>query len=261
MTMRKPSLGERGFTLIEVMISTGLVSLVLGSLIILLTDYSVLFREAQEKNALMTLRRRIIQNLNRRESWIVTYRDSQRNSSFDCFLDRDKTVLDCPGGGVGRNHFTLYGGRSFPPTTNSIVFSRNAPPTYTSPSHPNHGLTSTGAYCETFSVNSTAASARRCPIRLELTWELLTFGIPSPDPLSPQYYPTGYFPYGYYEGTGGSNYFGPGYFPGTTGTSDYWWLGTLAAQVRVRGTFTVNVTLKDKIKAANYDFSIIKEVP
>jgi len=253
--MRKSSRRERGFTLIEVMISTGLISLVFGSLMLLLNDYSVLFREAQEKNALMTLRRRIIQNLNRRESWIVTYR-APANTSFSCMLDRYKKKADCP---TGPTAFTLYGGRAYPPPAGAVVFSTKTPPAYTA-QHPNYGLTSTGAFCNTFSEGSTAYTAIRCPIRLDLTWELVTFGIPSPNAASPKYYPTGYFPYGYYEGVGAMSYFGPGYFPGTV-TSDYWWLGTLAAQVRVKGTFTVNKTLKDKINTKNYDFYIIKEVP
>lgn len=253
--MRKSSRRERGFTLIEVMISTGLLTLVLGSLVGLLADYSQLYREAQEKNVLMTLRRRVIQSLNRREAWIITYR-SPDNASFGCFLSESNIQSDCP---VGPNHFTLYGARTYPPTSESVVFSRKAPPGYTS-QDPDYGLTSSGAYCNTFVEGSTATSARRCPIRLDLTWELLSFGIPSPTTANPLYYPTGYFPFGYYPGTGIGSYFGPSFYPGS-GANTWWWLGTLGAQIRVRGTFTVNVTLKDKIKAANYDFSIIKEVP
>lgn len=253
--MRKSSRRERGFTLIEVMISTGLLTLVLGSLVGLLADYSQLLQEAQEKNVLMTLRRRVIQNLSRREAWIITYR-ADVNTSFQCFLSHNASVGSCP---AGPNAFTLYGGRSFPPPLSAIVFSTNAPPAYTA-QDPGYGLTNTGAYCNTFSVNATTYAAKRCPIRLDLTWELLSFGIPSPDLANPLYYPTGYFPFGYYPGTGINSYFGPGFYPGS-GANTWWWLGTLGAQIRVRGTFTVNVTLKDKIKAANYDFSIIKEVP
>jgi prepilin-type N-terminal cleavage/methylation domain-containing protein len=258
--MRKPSLREKGFTLIEVMVSTGLLTILVGSMMALLSDYSQYFQEAQEKSTLMNLRRTIIQNLNRREAWIVTYR-APDNTSFECFRLNTYSQSDCPSA-VGGNPFTLYG-RTYPPSAKSVVFSTKKPPAYTvfenAPSG-GYGLTARGEYCNTFKKDADTAAARRCPFRLDLTWELLTFGIPS-TATSYQYYPTGYMPAGYYEGTGSNSYFGPGYFPGADVTSQYWWTGTLAAQVKVRGVFQVNDFLKTKINTKSYDFSIIKEVP
>lgn len=249
--MRKPSLWERGFTLIEVMISTGLLTLVLGSLVALLSDYSQMYREAQEKNVLMTLRRRVIQNLNRREAWIVTYRAEA--AAFGCLLQKTNSC------GTGEHNFTLYSGRDFPPTYRSIVFSTKNPNTNYTTQDANYGLTMRGDYCATFDEDGTSAGSLRCPIRFRLFWELLSFGVPSPT-LPGIYYPTGYFPYGYFEGSGSNNYFAPGYFPGA-GSSDYWWFGTMGAQIRVRGEFTVHDSLKSRIQTKNYDFAIIKEVP
>jgi hypothetical protein len=128
-----------------------------------------------------------------------------------------------------------------------------------------YGLTDHGEYCNTFDPAADTGAAKRCPFRLDLTWELLTFGIPNAETESGsgQYFPTGYMPAGYYIGAGAENYFGPGYFPGGTGAtaSAYWWAGTLGAQVRVRGEFSVHNSLKSKVNKKNYDFSIIKEVP
>lgn len=269
--MRNPSLREKGFTLIEVMISTGLLTIVVGSLMGLLADYSQYFQEAQEKSSLMTLRRRIIQNLNRRDSWVITYRAVVNRSTFECFLHTSKTANDCPADPDDR-HFVLYSGRTYPEVSSAVVFSRYPVPSFTPIS--TYGLTARGAYCNTFNKSAKTGAALRCPFRLDLTWELLTFGIPN-DTTPGQYFPTGYMPSGYYIGDGSESYFkdcpagatnclGAGYFnyPGGTNTeSYYWWTGTLAAQIRVKGTFSVNDHLKTQINTKSYDFSIIKEVP
>jgi prepilin-type N-terminal cleavage/methylation domain-containing protein len=240
--MEQGEKGERGFTLIEVMVATGLASMILLSMMAVLSDYSEIFQDSQARNVFVSLRRRVIQNLNRRDAWTNTfmamrYTSPQQNTNFECLWNI-----------YPHSPCTVYAAQPF------VVYSSHTPSSPADAIHsvvlnainPKAGFTRRGEPCTTFMKSVDDRPSRRCSIRLSVTWRLLHNGVPR------QYYPTGYFPYGYYPAS---------YWGGFTGLGQYWWFGTIGAQVEVKGTFEVNKFEFNKINVSNYDFRLIKSVP
>jgi prepilin-type N-terminal cleavage/methylation domain-containing protein len=221
-----------GFSLLEVMIGVGILSILTSAMFSIFVDSQFALRRTREKDFVQDLRSRIIQEINRQDSWIETYR---RNSNFSCLLQRPPTCTDVAS--------------EFP----FILYNRIGGVAHDAVSSSTSGFTWDGRACNTALDNA-------CPYRLELTWRLL-----STANLGNTSFPTGYFPYGYHVST----YFSPPSFPsGFAPYAGYGYLGTLPGQIRVTGRFLVHtptgsaaVKSRAKVWGDKYGFQVYKEVP
>ena len=275
--MNKKRRGARGFTLIEVMIAGGITMIVLGASLTLLNYYTGVLTSMQQRSVYQSIRANVLQNLNRPDAWVITYRYGEINGNFRCLLNPD--LYSCPSpatsaippdppnlrlaavNGSGINDpgypFNVFGRYLDPADGSGINASDPHPENYT-PIRADKivntldgeiGFTTRGAKCNTF-------PSKACPIRLITTWELMSMG--------GEAYPTGYyFAYGYAQ---------TAYLPTSgipTGESAYGFFGYMPAQVKVVGTFfyndddnvLTNVLPSSYKRIRAFDFTLIKEVP
>lgn len=150
--------------MIEVMIAVALMSVMSTSLVTLMVDFNNSYRGAQEKNTFKDIRTRVIQEINRPDSWIVTYTN---NANFGCLL----TATAC--GSNTNNPFIVYGKTSTQVVLDAVTDATS-------------GFTILGRPC-------TGYPSANCPIRLTVVWNLIDQGGGN--------YPVGQFPQGAYADT------------------------------------------------------------
>lgn len=275
--MMKWRLNARGFSMIEVMIAGGISVVILAGVLTLLNYYTDNLYDMQMRSGLQSVRAYVLQNINRPDAWVLTYRYGEDYGYFKYALDPTtnpypaQSVIDAlpiPPSFVPAVAAPNSDLRSLIPADDGIPFNlfdrylkagasidksvlnpeATVPPTankIVNTLSGNYGFTTRGKPCTNFpNVN--------CPIRLVLTWKLLNVG---GDPV-----PNGsYLAYGFAE----ISIFPTSPFP--NGTAVYGFVGTAPAQVRVNGTFFYNKTGGTTAAAyerlRQYDFSVIKEVP
>lgn len=143
-----------GFSLLEMMVSLGIISIVFVAGTSLLGVYSQHLRQVNFQATLQTLHSQFLDNINSGGSWQNTITDSlARNASMACI--RNKTA--CATGAL--NNLVLY------TQSNTVFFD---------PTVPTNGFSSEGLPCGNFDP---VGGSDTCPISYTVTWEALCTGV------------------------------------------------------------------------------------
>ncbi len=204
----------------------------------MLRDFTKAFIKAERQNVLAMLRTRVINEIARKDAWVVTYTN---NATFSCLF---LAVAD-PACGTGDTRFVVYNNES------KVVLDATA-------SSYLKGFTKTGVECNAY-------PSLDCPIRLEVRWALRNLG-DNPDMITGNisFVPTNIMPSGYYPKS-----FLPNWNVGDGGSYNFF--GATSAQVEVTGTFAVYSgvafgttqadNLANQYQPGKYGFKLLKEVP
>lgn len=148
--MQNPLSGRnQGFTLVEILVATGLIGIVLIGIMSLTT-----ISQKQQAQSNITfqagaIRGNLVAHLQNPAAWQKTVADTT-NTSLDCL----RNGTDCTG---------ITGAFRVRDAANSIVYD---------PLVATHGFTANGAPCSTFAAGGNDA----CPLRMELSWSPICSG-------------------------------------------------------------------------------------
>lgn len=226
--------GQAGYSFVEIMVAVAISSVVLLGVTSMLKDFTSGFIQAERKNALVMIRTRVLNELTRKDSWIATY---SNNTSFSCLFQTTQS----PTCGTGDTRFNVLN------STSKMVLLATA-------SDPNNGFTLEGEECPS-PQNTALYPSEGCPIRLEVTWSLRSWGDITDfnSGAAYSYTPTNVMPYGYAPTS---------YFPSwPISSGGYGYFGVVGAQIEVTGTFTVIASQQGKLNPSKYGFRLLKEVP
>ena len=229
---KKQQQDQAGYSLVEVMVAIGLSTVLLLGVTSMLKDFTSGFVKADRKNVLVMIRTRVLNELTRKDSWVVTY---SNNTSFTCLF---QTVQD-PACGTGDTRF-------------NVLNSTAKPVLLTTSANPNRGFTLNGEDCILWDEVTPNPA---CPIRLEVSWSLRSWGDITDfnSGTAYSYTPTNVMPYGYAPTS---------YFPSwPISSGGYGYFGVVGAQLDVQGTFRVIPSLRNEMNPDKYGFRLLKEVP